>query len=500
MGIFKIVSFNAEGISPAKAQILSDLRADILCLQETHKELTLPDIPGMHLIIHQGSPVHGSAIYAREKAIITNSENLSINGLEILRVETKGLNIVAVYKPPPTPFQWPQNVRQRLKKATVVLGDFNSHNTMWGYAENNEDGEAVELWATNEDLSLLYNNKDPHTFHHRAWKKGYNPDLAFTSARHFPNFRRTVGKAIPKSDHRPVIINVKPVIQPLESNNIPRFNFRKANWKDFTSELDNEIGKIEPDPKNYERFQKIVWKVALRNIPRGCRKKYIPCLSKEGKKLYEEYTKSYNEDPFSETTVELGETLTKSMAKEREERWRELIENTDMTLNSKKAWKTISKINTEKKTNPRVAAVTPNQVANQLILNGKPQHKEKGKRKQIKREMDDILQQCGDSFEPFSRKELEEAIKQLKVGKAAGLDGITAEMILHFGKATRDWILSMVNNSAESCAIPATWRKAKVVALLKPGKDPTLKKSYRPISLLSILYKMQEPSPLWKRS
>ena len=30
------------------------------------------------------------------------------------------------------------------------------------------------------------------------------------------------------------------------------------------------------------------------------------------------------------------------------------------------------------------------------------------------------------------------------------------------------------------------------MALLKPGKDPTLKKSYRPISLLSILYKMYE--------
>ena len=104
MAIFKIVSFNAEGISPAKVQILSDLRADILCLQETHKDLTLPDIPGMHLIVHQGSPVHGSAIYAREKATIANSQNLSENGLEILRVETKGLNIVAVYKPPPTPF------------------------------------------------------------------------------------------------------------------------------------------------------------------------------------------------------------------------------------------------------------------------------------------------------------------------------------------------------------------------------------------------------------
>ena len=45
MAIFKIVSFNAEGISPAKVQILSDLRADILCIQETHKNLTLPDMP-----------------------------------------------------------------------------------------------------------------------------------------------------------------------------------------------------------------------------------------------------------------------------------------------------------------------------------------------------------------------------------------------------------------------------------------------------------------------
>ena len=50
----------------------------------------------------------------------------------------------------------------------------------------------------------------------------------------------------------------------------------------------------------------------------------------------------------------------------------------------------------------------------------------------------------------------------------------------------------MVNNSAASCGIPATWRKAKVVALLRPVKDPTLKKSFRPISLLSILYKMYE--------
>ena len=42
MDDFKIISFNAEGLSPAKIQILSDLKADILCLQETHKIMSHP--------------------------------------------------------------------------------------------------------------------------------------------------------------------------------------------------------------------------------------------------------------------------------------------------------------------------------------------------------------------------------------------------------------------------------------------------------------------------
>lgn len=107
---FKIVSFNAEGISHAKTQILADLEADILFLQEIHKETTLPNIPGMNLIVHHGSPTHGSAIYARDKATITTSQDFSANGLEILQIETRQLKITSVYKPPQTPFQWLQSV------------------------------------------------------------------------------------------------------------------------------------------------------------------------------------------------------------------------------------------------------------------------------------------------------------------------------------------------------------------------------------------------------
>jgi len=40
--------------------------------------------------------------------------------------------------------------------------------------------------------------------------------------------------------------------------------------------------------------------------------------------------------------------------------------------------------------------------------------------------------------------------------------------------------------------IPKIWRKAKVLAVEKPGKDPSLAAKYHPISLLSVRYKLLE--------
>ncbi|KAK3893288.1 hypothetical protein Pcinc_002844 [Petrolisthes cinctipes] len=163
-----------------------------------------------------------------------------------------------------------------------------------------------------------------------------------------------------------------------------------------------------------------------------------------------------------------------------------------MTHNSKKAWATIMKLNTDKNTQTRVAAVTPNEVENQALLNGKPLHKERGCLKKMKHEMDNILQDSDEQFELFTIEKLQEALKHLKQGKAVGLDGITTEVIQHFGTRARSWVLALFNNCATTFCIPKIWGRARVVALLKPGKDPKIRKSYRPIFLLCILYKLYE--------
>ena len=145
---FKITSFNVEGITSTKCDILSDIQADILCLQETHKDSPPPNVHGMHLIIYHGHLKHGSAIYAREKSTILASQDLSEQGMEILRVETSQMTITSVYKPPPTPFSWPQTTDHN-NKPNIIIGDFNSHNTIWGYNSTNKDESSCSYPKSN---------------------------------------------------------------------------------------------------------------------------------------------------------------------------------------------------------------------------------------------------------------------------------------------------------------------------------------------------------------
>ena len=126
--------------------------------------------------------------------------------------------------------------------------------------------------------------------------------------------------------------------------------------------------------------------------------------------------------------------------------------------------------------------------AHQLLLNGKPDQncKIRNKKAVLKTDRHETM------LTPFTIQDLGDAISLPKNGKAPGLDNIHHEMIKCFGPTTRFWLLDMLNDCLKQQQIPNVWRKSKVVALLKPGKDPESPKSYRPIALLCSLYKLLE--------
>ena len=93
---------------------------------------------------------------------------------------------------------------------------------------------------------------------------------------------------------------------------------------------------------------------------------------------------------------------------------------------------------------------------------------------------------------PFTMNDLLAAIKAMKNNKAAGLDDILCEQIKQLRPGALNWLLKMFNECLGTNNIPKLWRKSKVIALLKPGKDAASPKSYRPISLLCHTYKLFE--------
>ena len=100
--------------------------------------------------------------------------------VEFITVELPGVGVHSIYTPPPEPILLPP-LGQR-SKPHIVIGDFNSHSTIWGYTTTDGDEEAVDQWADSNRLSRTHNAKLPKSFNSAIWKKGYNPDLIFVSS------------------------------------------------------------------------------------------------------------------------------------------------------------------------------------------------------------------------------------------------------------------------------------------------------------------------------
>lgn len=154
-------------------------------------------------------------------------------------IELFGVKVINVYKPPSQ--SRPDMVLRREIHPAVYVGDFNSHHSLWGYANNNANGNKLVDWVESLNLFLVHDLKDLPTFQSGRWQRGYNPDLCFvTRDQHDKPLKtsRRVLNNFPRSQHRPVIPK-------------PRWNFQKADWSSFTSRVDSAIRFVPNDISSY---------------------------------------------------------------------------------------------------------------------------------------------------------------------------------------------------------------------------------------------------------
>jgi len=249
--------------------------------------------------------------------------------------------------------------------------------------------------------------------------------------------------------------------------------------------MEENINRIPPIPENYLRFVKLIKIAASLAIPRGHRQNYIPCWSKECDSLLREYDETGNEVTANRLIALLDE--------ERRNRWITAMGEMDYTHLSRKSWSLLRKLGAAQPTR-KVGSVAAGDVANILYKtsNIKPHKIEKI---EVKREFQEELRSCKEKstlMNEFTAEEVYNALKSVKNGKAAGVDGIVPEFLKNVGPRSIRWIAKLASKIADTNVLSRLWRETKVIAILKPNKEARNPKNYRPISLLSTMYKLFE--------
>ena len=113
----------------------------------------------MTLVAERSHDKYGSAIFIRDDLKVKSISVTAYNHVEVITVELP--NVVA-YKPPSEQFVLPSLGHRSLPQ--IVIGDFNSHNTIWGYDATYNNSVAVVQWAESNSLTLIYDAKLQKSF------------------------------------------------------------------------------------------------------------------------------------------------------------------------------------------------------------------------------------------------------------------------------------------------------------------------------------------------
>ena len=118
-------------------------------------------------------------------------------------------------------------------------------------------------------------------------------------------------------------------------------------------------------------------------------------------------------------------------------------------------------------------------------------HDDNDYRKQVRAQAQKPV--CTAEDRAFTIKEIRNAIQSMDNKKAPGEDGITSNIYKQTFQTFPKFITAMYNGCLSYGVFPKRWKRAKIIPIVKPGKENSNEVSkYRPISLLNVAGKVLE--------
>lgn len=524
-----VMHFNAQGITNPSyilelEHILNERKIDIVFINETFLKPKHKFKLRNYAIYREDRPTHGGGVliaiknnipHQRVPKIATSSlENISIT----IYINKRPVRLTSAYCP-----KYTTNFINDLDKITrtteeyFIFGDFNAHHTSWNCCHNNAAGRSLYGHQINSNY-YIHSPNDFTRFTQRQSPQLpsvvdlllTNSCLQFSQVKTHPNLL--------KSDHTPMTCRI---FGPLITKSVRIPLYHKANWKSISKYVTNEIKhhNFETAVITQLNVDNILSKItniiqqAESKIPVGEKVTWQKRLSRlslyligQRKRFRRRLQRSYN---LSERNMlicllkQLDQLIEYHVQNDRNISWYKFLRS--LPPGKKKFWLLTKAMRGAK---PRIEVLTQDgadvynnfEKANIIAEVFEDSHKistntisgnEEGVIRHVEWLDRQITPQRGD-HEPISIDEVKRHVKNLKNAKAPGLDGIKPIVL----KKMPDSLFKIVTNIFNWCLgnsyFPKLFKVAKVVPILKKGKDSKIPKSYRPISMLNCLDKVFE--------
>ena len=210
-------------------------------------------------------------------------------------------------------------------------------------------------------------------------------------------------------------------------------------------------------------------------------------LKTDARRSLAQYRRSRRDD--DRTVYKEKRNLYLSTLKEKKKTYNDKMTQTllESKNDSKKFWSTVHSLRRKSRETPQVDINTWKNHFERILREEANDHEGVNENETWTPGVEEIVDHDLDA--PITQDEVRKAIRNLKSGKATGLDNILAEILKSGEEAVTPFLTTLFNKLYDSGLFPEDWTRSVIIPLLKKG-DPTNPENFRGISLLSITSKV----------
>lgn len=443
------------------------------------------------------------------------AENVSI---EVI-VNKRPLTFTAAYIP-----KYTASFAKDIKKITpanknfIVLGDFNAKHSAWNCLSNNRAGKVLHSMLHNSNF--IIHHPDSHTHFPHCGNKPSTIDFVLTNSPMLFSNIYTMDNALP-SDHHPVVCTIDVLsMDPKKIASKP--NYKKADWTKYSNFVHEQMESF-PDTlpmksdidKQISKFIEIIKTAEIIAVPKTSTRFQKTTISKETIELIKSRNDTRRQLQRC-NDVQLRQTF-RSLINAQNRRIKQMVStdyNNDwnkplsqLKPGDKKIWSVTKKMMNKSPNQIDILRVDDRYITsaldvssaladqfhkNHLLTIGYRHAIDKQVEKSVKRINEIRPSSVSSTDHHINTAAIQKIVSKLKIRKAPGIDGITNILLKKLPVRAIEVLANIVNVCTDLCYFPNRFKIARVIPLLKQGKDSKCVASYRPISLLSSVGKIFE--------